>query len=169
MRIHFNRYGDSDTTSLYDTNTIVSEFPPYLKQDLTFLESIKTKLERLKNIEANSNSYDLTLPGHNYLGPGTRVVTNLINDLLPTDEADFQALVHDFNYAKSNNHWADVFKADYDFQANDFESAASKTLLMVKDVLEIPIKADIYNMNKPELEALSQLLSMRIDEYNNKK
>lgn len=51
-----------------------------------------------KLMEESILQQEYHLPGHNYAGPGTRVKSNILNDIKPTTALDAAALVHDVEY-----------------------------------------------------------------------
>lgn len=57
---------------------------------------------------------DYTLPGYNYLGPGTKILHNLLNNIVPIDHLDRTAYDHDWDYfsAKDSN---EISRADENF------------------------------------------------------
>jgi len=75
----------------------------HFKIDQHLENNLITKLKKLHTSEHNKSEIDLTLPGFNYLGPGTKVIHNLIHNLKPTSDIDNIALNHDVNYLLSNN------------------------------------------------------------------
>jgi len=50
---------------------------------------------------------DMTVPGYNYLGPGTPVYSNVTNDLAPVSEIDRVSMVHDIEYLAVKQYYAD--------------------------------------------------------------
>lgn len=48
------------------------------------------------------------LPTYKYLGPGTRVMTNLHNKVMPKNKLDAAALIHDVEYLNGNQQEADA-------------------------------------------------------------
>lgn len=48
------------------------------------------------------------MPGHNYLGPGTHVITNILRRVAPVNHADAKALLHDIDYLTKG----DKFESD---------------------------------------------------------
>lgn len=79
---------------------------------------------------------DLTLPGHNYLGPGTKIINNLNKGIVPTDNADKLALQHDIDYLLANDGY-EIISADINYLKNvvDSEGLGAGMMLMVKDIL----------------------------------
>ncbi len=51
-------------------------------------------------MQQESQSFDLTLPGFSYMGPGTRTVANILNGIKPINNTDELAMYHDLAYAK---------------------------------------------------------------------
>lgn len=82
--------------------------------------------------------FDLTLPGHNYLGPGTDIINNLHEGVAPTDDADLLAMQHDYDYLNITTE-SDIIRADNNFLSNagDTESVLSGALLALKTVLNL--------------------------------
>jgi len=76
------------------------------------------------------------LPGHNYAGPFTDLIDNLIREVIPVDDADFIAMEHDYDYLMANN-VNDVYAADIKFanNAQDFESKTLGAILLAKHEL----------------------------------
>lgn len=55
------------------------------------------------------SSLDLTLPGMNYMGPGTKIIENLLDHKVPTSYNDYVAMQHDIAYLdKSDDDAADT-------------------------------------------------------------
>jgi hypothetical protein len=44
------------------------------------------------------DTYELHLPGHNYIGPGTHVIHRVLDKIPPIDHDDALALIHDIEY-----------------------------------------------------------------------
>ncbi len=51
-------------------------------------------------------------PGHNFTGPGTRVVTRIYNGVVPTDTNDAATMIHDIEYLIYNDNPKMISKAD---------------------------------------------------------
>lgn len=69
---------------------------------------------------------ELHLPGHSYAGPGTKVLSRIINKIKPINDLDKASLIHDIEYS---NPQISKFKADNNMWIN----------LMKKDILNLPI------------------------------
>jgi hypothetical protein len=70
------------------------EFPYLNSIDLTQ----KQRREFLSEFVALETTFQLHFPGHFYIGPGTHVIHNVINGILPYSYNDAVALIHDINY-----------------------------------------------------------------------
>jgi hypothetical protein len=53
------------------------------------------------------------LPGHNYIGPSTPILTNLLNGVPPVDEIDRVAIRHDIDYIRANGDIDKLTQADF--------------------------------------------------------
>jgi len=67
----------------------------------------------LTEIRKERNFTQFHVPFHNYLGPGTKVVTNIFKHRLPINKYDAAALIHDIEYLNG-----DYDKADQNFSQN---------------------------------------------------
>lgn len=67
-------------------------------------------------MERERKQTDNTLLGFNYMGPGTHVVNNLINHVQPVNIADYNSMIHDFEYLTAQS-LSDVISADLNFGA----------------------------------------------------
>lgn len=76
------------------------------------------------------------MPGHQYLGPGTKIVNNLSHLVIPTDDTDMQAMIHDTEYLLANT-LSDIEKADQTYSQNvtGLEGLLTSTALKVKHAL----------------------------------
>lgn len=86
------------------------------------------------------------LPGHNYMGPGTKVVDRLKMGALPTSYGDTLALNHDIDYLQARD-GKDTFIAD------------AKAFTLPKDLSSIALSAGMlakqaipYSFNQPSLK-----------------
>jgi hypothetical protein len=69
--------------------------------DMPFDPGNLTQQQRRQFLQALvylENSYEVHFPGRHYIGPGTHVISNVINGILPYDKNDAIALIHDINY-----------------------------------------------------------------------
>lgn len=84
----------------------------------------------LSDFNINKPSIDLTLPGYNYLGPGTPTIQNMLEGKLPIDEFDQAALVHDIEYLTGETYYA-----DYNMYLNTsgIKAVATNYLFNLKD------------------------------------
>lgn len=116
---------------------------------------------------------DLTLPGHNWLGPGTDVVNNILEEKPPNDSADYLAMKHDFDYLLAKND-EQIVEADLKFlkHAKDLESSLagyallSKNLVGLNDVFKGDMKLNQYQ-RKTLLKHYDQLVNRYSWVYEN--
>lgn len=94
----------------------------------------------------NNSAFDLTLPGYNYLGPGTPTIENILSGKLPVDEFDLAAMVHDIEYLSG-----ETYHADYNMYLNTsgLKALATNLIFNFKDQL---IFLNSY-IAKPDLAA----------------
>lgn len=64
-------------------------------------------------INQEVDNFDLTLPNHNYEGPGTKFVTNIYNNVKPVNNTDKLAMKHDLQYTIDPTQLGQI-KADLD-------------------------------------------------------
>lgn len=85
--------------------------------------------------ERNNGQIDFTMPFHNYKGPGTHNIENMINNLEPTDSIDDLARHHDADYVLAEN-YGDILDADREFitEAKGDEGIAASILLRLKNI-----------------------------------
>lgn len=105
---------------------------------------------------------DFTVPGHNYLGPGTNIIKNLREQIQPTDDADLNALYHDVAYATSKNQ-KDIISADKAFVKNhnfDPESTLAKLALAAKNIIGVGPKAKDYHLDSVDYDMIADYMSM---------
>jgi hypothetical protein len=77
-----------------------------------------------KAVQEEHTGNDFTLPGYNYLGPGTKIVHNLLNDVKPVDMLDEFAYQHDWEYFNAND-TLDIQLADRKFRDRIWFNAPS--------------------------------------------
>ena len=132
------------------------------------------KLQRvldIENVKSPMNvSYDLTMPGHNYLGPGTKLVTNLVSGNLPTDYNDLVAMQHDYQYVMAAD-LSDIQMADSEFikDTAGFEgmltatAMAGKVLMNEANALIGAGQPDFFSkLTKQEIQYISELYDIRL-------
>lgn len=76
--------------------------------------------------EKNNTQYHV--PGFEYMGPGTRIATNIVNNVKPTNHTDHVALHHDLDYLRAQNNYWDLLKADARAVINDDFSWSGKAM-----------------------------------------
>jgi len=63
-----------------------------------------TRLNEIKNsiIEYNisnpESGFQFHFPGNNYTGPGTHIVSNILNNVPPVNKTDYNTMIHDIDY-----------------------------------------------------------------------
>ncbi len=92
---------------MYEDIGALGEEVPFL----TRRTSYNPTLLDLYDLAKEENSIQLHVPGHNYLGPGTHVISNILNQVKPVDITDAIALQHDVNYVGSTT-LQDIINAD---------------------------------------------------------
>lgn len=121
---------------------------------------------------------DYTLPGHSYMGPGTKVITNLLNNLKPTDDVDKAAFEHDIDYVMAED-YEDIIAADDRFAQNapGVEGYLASKLIGVKNsakhIANMFDKDPSGYMHEPsawtpspgEFNAISDLIALRKSDF----
>lgn len=78
-------------------------------------------------INQEMNNFDLTLPNHNYEGPGTKFVTNIYKDVKPVNNTDKLAMKHDLQYTLDPTQLGQI-TADLDAIISGFKTPLSSSL-----------------------------------------
>lgn len=78
-------------------------------------------------INQEMNNFDLTLPNHNYEGPGTKFVTNNYKDVKPVNNTDKLAMKHDLQYTLDPTQLGQI-TADLDAIISGFKTPLSSSL-----------------------------------------
>lgn len=78
-------------------------------------------------INQEMNNFDLTLPKHNYEGPGTKFVTNIYKDVKPVNNTDKLAMKHDLQYTLDPTQLGQI-TADLDAIISGFKTPLSSSL-----------------------------------------
>jgi hypothetical protein len=111
-----------------------------------FYKEWKEVLQRHINNEANSQLFklssgtsgvDLTIPGHNYVGPGSKLSENKE----PTSDTDHAAYLHDWQYYLSL-HKEDISDADYE-AVNNFGQVWETHGDLIAKFAELSLRAKI--------------------------
>jgi hypothetical protein len=120
-------------------------------------------LEQLKEYinGGNENSMEFHFPGQQFTGPGTHVITKIINRIPPSNKTDYHTMLHDLNYMRATNNYEAAY---YDYLAirdTDFDTPgiATKIGLVVRNIatpnnfyggdVEMANKAKEYMENDP--------------------
>jgi len=109
-------------------------------------------LSHYRPIEESLLQREFHLPGHNYAGPGTRVISKVLAGVKPTSQLDAAALVHDVEYLSGNYVRADS-NMEYNLGKNLHPATVATTLsFLAKDLVgykpETDIKAYDYLKNE---------------------
>lgn len=99
------------------------------------------ELNMLTTYAATENTIEKHWPLHNYMGPGTHVVTRVLRGDIPINPADATAMLHDVDYLIINN------RPQLQSLADDYALQRLSNLNYLDDVFTInPIKriANIY-------------------------
>lgn len=83
---------DDDKQYHIDNEQEKSDFNPTTKAQLEYYFKPYHKKEH------EDPEWDFTLPGQHYIGPGTKVIHNILNNHLPNNTIDRLAMVHDLGY-----------------------------------------------------------------------
>lgn len=105
------------------------------------------------------NNTDLTLPGYNYLGPGTKIIHNLLGEIKPKSVIDQIAFEHDWDYlgAETNK---DMQEADRRFKDSSLGLGGVGSAAALAIALKQRIINDdkfMSNLSSDERQALVQL------------
>lgn len=125
-------------------------------------------IESLIDREGKGEQWDLTLPGHNYLGPGTKFVTKLHNNQRPVDNTDESASEHDYAYVTRPGIESTSdknFGGPTPFVA-DTETAIARLALAIKNKLGLKLAGK--ELSEEEVNAIDALYSLRKNEWGNK-
>lgn len=147
---------------------MVSYEPPYRQPESTYTEADhKQHLKRIEDVYDPNNDY--TVVGHNYMGPGTNIIKNLRDGVIPTDDADLNSLYHDVSYvtAKSLN---DIVTSDRNFSNHsrsfDPESAIAKLALGTKNLTGFASFHD-FDLDPTDLSLIDDYVKQIVSKYHN--
>lgn len=99
------------TTTIVDTNVEVGYNAQNISQELSAMVGNDYDVYKYPIMTTG----DYTLPYNNYVGPGTNVVKNLIEGVVPASHNDLIALEHDVDYLLAENS-RDIETADRKFK-----------------------------------------------------
>lgn len=98
------------------------------------------------------------VPFHNYMGPGTHVLTNLVDKIQPTTVFDKASMIHDVEYVKPGNQW----RADNNMWLNSVKEAPYllpihnmiRAAFLVKDLAgyKPTTSEELYKLSKSKLQ-----------------
>lgn len=129
-------------------------------------------------IESEKLSTEYHYPGTNYLGPGTRVTTNIVNDVQPTSYIDGLARQHDIDYMLSSGSYTGAVAADIKAILGSYAEISLQSIALrlglsarlLANTLTFGQLAN-YNLNLPNMsheqtQQVGQLLNDKISEKN---
>lgn len=129
-------------------------------------------ISHYEHINKIENDYvakdDYTLFSHNYLGPGTNIIKNLREQVMPVDMADNNAMMHDVAYATSKNEY-DMIDADLDFVKNripDAENALAYLSLTAKNILGIGPHIKDYGLDENDITIIKDYANRLNAKFN---
>lgn len=86
------------------------------------------------------NNTQFHMPGYNYMGPGTKIITNIYRKIPYINYNDHVALHHDIDYVRANGNFIKTLKADIKAIRSSDQSLsglALKTGLTIRSILSI--------------------------------
>jgi hypothetical protein len=107
------------------------------------------------------NSLQFHLPTTQFVGPGTHVITKIVNSVMPTSATDAIALKHDVDYLIANDNYNEIVRADMRaITQSDFgiQGLLMKLGLSTKLLLG-------YSFHSSNTPGLSKLIGMRAKNY----
>lgn len=129
----------------------------------------------LERLLAKEIGRDYTIIGHNYMGPNTPIVHNLVNGVMPTDSADWASFKHDFEYVDALSR-SDITTSDRNFGVNqnnenfistfDTETTLARMALILKDTVGL---SDYFWTKTDMTPRERQALSILYNKINNKR
>jgi len=131
---------------------------------ITDPEELKKNIIRIMSYYQFKHDHDSdwTLPGHNYAGPGTAVVDNLVNGVRPINNFDHAALHHDVDYLLSNS-VSDIKTADSQM-IDDLNSNLLNGVMKVKSTLGFD-NSFVSNLSENEKILVKTLFDLREHEW----
>jgi len=103
-----------------------------------------------KALKAEEGLFQYHFPGYNYLGPGTRFITNLVNDVKPINAIDKIAMYHDLEYVLGNYDKSDINAMRESLKYPLFESKLLQYGLGLRYVLGVKFN-NIYGADANKL------------------
>ncbi len=84
---------------------------PVGKRTIPIEKSDMLLFNHLSEIGELEDTAQFHMPGHNYMGPGTHTISNILSQLEPVDSVDKLSRKHDLDYLKARNN-NDLLAAD---------------------------------------------------------
>lgn len=105
------------------------------------------------------------------MGPGTRIITNLVEGIMPTDYNDKVAMQHDVDYLLAED-FTDILNADSSFSKSvtGVEGSTASGLLNLKNTIrqiifpndnKIPVN---FELTRDEVQSIADLLNLRVND-----
>ena len=116
------------------------------KPDSKFLH-FKTGNRDVDKILDQEEGGEWTVPGYNYVGPGTHTLEKIIRNVKPADKLDEAALAHDIDYAIMQND-GDRVIADMEFKERagiNMVSSVAQAALAARDYISTHDHSKTYN------------------------
>jgi len=102
-------------------------------------------------------------PGTMFLGPGTRIVSNLFNNIQPTSFADSIARQHDIDYLMGEKYASAADQTAIRSALNtDFQSMVLKTGLRARQFLGLNFAKPYKNFSQQEMLRLNSWANSKI-------
>jgi hypothetical protein len=118
-------------------------------------------LETYAKWESSNTNFSFHYPGHNYTGPGTTVINNILKGVKPTNINDYYAALHDLHCISATG-CSDKVNVKYHNQLNNkggLEAAIIKTTSKLSNSLGITQKLTENNsipFTKDEIKEIVQ-------------
>lgn len=109
------------------------------------------------------------VPGYNYMGPGTRIATNILSNIPPTNQVDDVAIHHDLDYLQEGSSLTGQLKADWRaIKESSFTPGGvmMKTGLLMRSLGAILTLNKVNFGGKPEPEVANYLRRLHYANYH---
>jgi len=108
----------------------------------------------------NSNT-ELHLPGQNFTGPGTRIVTRILNGVMPTNKTDAITMLHDIDYLSYAGMPRMIDRADTRAilnTPNDLPGVITKFGLTLRQLTQLNFATPLPGLSTHQTREIGQLL-----------
>jgi hypothetical protein len=123
-------------------------------------------------IEDEKHNTQFHMPGFNYMGPGTNIITNILKDVRPINETDHVALHHDLDFLRANGDYMALMQSDWKAIKNSgfsLDSMLMKTGLTLRSILST-LTFNQINFGESKLtKEESALLANYLEDIHNTK